>query len=278
MIESLPESFDIAEVARRTGLTSRALRFYESRGLVQPLRSASGRRYYGAAELERIHQILALKRAGLTLAQIQRLTGNRKIDLADLVSTQLAILDNQSREINAAKRLLLSIQSRIERSEPIDAATFCSLIQQGEKMMNKEYEAWAGVWDRFLSDEAQSDFKQAMSRMECGTDFEAQGEQWKELGSRIKAAMPMEPDSEQALGFVREWFTLLAPFSAVATPAMWEGARNMYANMEDWQGGDADPGFDASVFTFIQEATTLARAAGKDIGPVPAWMKDQTKE
>lgn len=278
MIESLPESLDIAEVARRTGLTSRALRFYESRGLVQPLRSASGRRYYGAAELERIHQILALKRAGLTLAQIQRLTGNRKIDLADLVSTQLAILDNQSREINAAKRLLLSIQSRIERSEPIDAATFCSLIQQGEKMMNKEYEAWAGVWDRFLSGEAQSDFKQAMSRMECGTDFEAQGEQWKELGSRIKAAMPMKPDSEEALSFVREWFTLLAPFSAVATPAMWEGARNMYANMEDWQGGDADPGFDASVFTFIQEATTLARAAGKDIGPVPAWMKDQTKE
>lgn len=278
MIESLPESFDIAEVARRTGLTSRALRFYESRGLVQPLRSASGRRYYGAAELERIHQILALKRAGLTLAQIQRLTGNRKIDLADLVSTQLAILDNQSREINAAKRLLLSIQSRIERSEPIDAATFCSLIQQGEKMMNKEYEAWAGVWDRFLSGEAQSDFKQAMSRMECGTDFEAQGEQWKELGSRIKAAMPMKPDSEEALSFVREWFTLLAPFSAVATPAMWEGARNMYANMEDWQGGDADPGFDASVFTFIQEATTIARAAGKDIGPVPAWMKDQIKE
>lgn len=278
MIESLPESLDIAEVARRTGLTSRALRFYESRGLVQPLRSASGRRYYGAAELERIHQILALKRAGLTLAQIQRLTGNRKIDLADLVSTQLAILDNQSREINAAKRLLLSIQSRIERSEPIDAATFCSLIQQGEKMMNKEYEAWAGVWDRFLSGEAQSDFKQAMSRMECGTDFEAQGEQWKELGSRIKAAMPMKPDSEEALSFVREWFTLLAPFSAVATPAMWEGARNMYANMEDWQGGDADPGFDASVFTFIQEATTIARAAGKDIGPVPAWMKDQIKE
>ena len=36
----MAESLDIAEVARLTGLTSRALRFYEARGLVAPLRSA----------------------------------------------------------------------------------------------------------------------------------------------------------------------------------------------------------------------------------------------
>jgi DNA-binding transcriptional MerR regulator len=32
----MAESLDIAEVARLTGLTSRALRFYEARGLVTP--------------------------------------------------------------------------------------------------------------------------------------------------------------------------------------------------------------------------------------------------
>ena len=64
---------DIREVVRRTGLTSRALRFYEARGLVAPLRTHSGRRLYGAGELERLNQIVALKRAGLTLTQIQRL-------------------------------------------------------------------------------------------------------------------------------------------------------------------------------------------------------------
>ena len=39
----MSDSVDIAEVARLTGLTSRALRFYEARGLVKPLRTASGR-------------------------------------------------------------------------------------------------------------------------------------------------------------------------------------------------------------------------------------------
>jgi MerR family transcriptional regulator, thiopeptide resistance regulator len=70
------EAIDIREVARRTGLTSRALRFYEARGLLKPLRTYSGRRLYGRGELERIQQILALKRAGLSLAQIGKLTAH----------------------------------------------------------------------------------------------------------------------------------------------------------------------------------------------------------
>ena len=77
----MSDSVDIAEVARLTGLTSRALRFYEARGLVKPLRTASGRRHYGPAELERLHHILAMKRAGLTLAQIARLTAGKRLDL-----------------------------------------------------------------------------------------------------------------------------------------------------------------------------------------------------
>jgi len=49
---------DIAEVVRRTGLTARALRFYEARGLVQPLRTHAGRRLYGRGEFERINQVM----------------------------------------------------------------------------------------------------------------------------------------------------------------------------------------------------------------------------
>src|SRR3954451_23241643 len=69
-MDPLDTPLDIRDVAKRTGLTSRALRFYEARGLLSPLRTYSGRRLYGRGELERIQQILALKRAGLSLAQI----------------------------------------------------------------------------------------------------------------------------------------------------------------------------------------------------------------
>ena len=50
----MTQIIDIAEVARTNGLSARALRFYEARGLVKPLRTGSGRRCYGAGELERL--------------------------------------------------------------------------------------------------------------------------------------------------------------------------------------------------------------------------------
>src|SRR5690349_15005404 len=145
----MADSLDIAEVVRLTGLTSRALRFYEARGLVRPLRTASGRRHYGPAELERLHQILALKRAGLTLAQIGKLAAGRQLDLGALVAVQLEVLAEREREISASRTLLNSILSRIDRSEPIDVATFCSLIRQGENTMS--HSKWDELQSRYMS-------------------------------------------------------------------------------------------------------------------------------
>ena len=43
----------IGEIARRFGLTHRALRFYESRGLLNPVRHGSSR-VYGVKDVERL--------------------------------------------------------------------------------------------------------------------------------------------------------------------------------------------------------------------------------
>src|ERR1700741_2410684 len=147
----MDDVFDIKQEVRETGLTSRALRFYEARGLIAPLRTHSGRRLYGPGELERINQIVALKRAGLTLAQIQRLTARRPLDLKRLIEAQLEALNARQAEIAEAKQLLLSVKSRIDRGEPVDAATFCSLIRNGETTM--ETENWKTALQRHYSPE-----------------------------------------------------------------------------------------------------------------------------
>ena len=259
MDNSPPRSIDIAEVARRTGLTARALRFYEARGLVQPLRSASGRRHYGPAEMERLHQIVMLKRAGLSLAQIQRIAGRKAIDLPALVAAQIASLDAQAREIEEARKLLLSVQSRIDRSEPIDVATFCSLIRRGEMTMQKEQ--WDKVTDRYFSAEEKAEFGQRMDMVPDGFDASDYATKWKDLGSRIKAAMPMDPAGPQAQAFLAEWKALLKPFTDVATPAMLAGTTRMYERMDEWQG-EADPGFDKAVFDLMREAGKAATGGG----------------
>ena len=159
----MSSSLDISEVAQLTGLTSRALRFYEARGLVKPIRSASGRRYYGPTELERLHKVIVMKRAGLTLAQIQKLTSGRNLDLRALIQAQLEVLEERERSIVKSRGLLEIILSRIDHSEPIDVATFCSLIKEGETTMSQE--KWTDIHNRYMNESELKAFKQAQEKL-----------------------------------------------------------------------------------------------------------------
>ncbi len=247
----MPDSLDIAEVARLTGLTSRALRFYEARGLVTPLRTASGRRHYGPGELERLHQIVAMKRAGLTLAQIQRLTAARPLDLRSIVEAQIATLAERERAIAGARTLLEEILSRIDRSEPIDVATFCSLIRQGETTMSQD--TMNALMERYMSAEQKQAFDRSVAALPPDFDNEAHNARWKDLSERIKAALPMDPASPQAQAFLAEWDEMIRPFLAVASPEMLEGVHHFNERIEEWDG-EADSPFDAEVYRFHQAA------------------------
>ncbi len=243
------QSFDIAEVARRTGLSSRALRFYEARGLVIPLRSASGRRHYGVGELEQLHRLVALKRAGLSLADIKRLFENRAIDLRGMLEVQIAAIEEQAGKLADAKALLQSALSRIDRGEPVDAETFCSLIRKGDVQM--ESESWKKVTDRYFSPEDQAHWAERMEDVPGGFDPMAYNARWEALGAKIEAALPLDPGSAEAGILYDEWQALLAPFKAVATPEMMAGATNLYNRMDEWQG-DRKPPFPMTVWAFIQ--------------------------
>jgi MerR family transcriptional regulator, repressor of the yfmOP operon len=65
----------IQEVAAETGLTTRAIRYYEEVGLLEPAgRSGGAYRLYDASDLERLRHIKELRdEAGFSLAQIGQL-------------------------------------------------------------------------------------------------------------------------------------------------------------------------------------------------------------
>ena len=64
------ELMTIGEVARRSGVASSALRFYEERGLISSERAGSGHRRYPRPVLRRIAFIVFAQRVGLTLEEI----------------------------------------------------------------------------------------------------------------------------------------------------------------------------------------------------------------
>jgi MerR family redox-sensitive transcriptional activator SoxR len=96
----------IGDVARRTGLRTSALRYYETAGLLQPGRRTHGRRVYDASVFESLALIRLAQEAGFTVSEVRRLLSG--FDRATPASTRWRSL---------AQRKLEEINARIERAE-----------------------------------------------------------------------------------------------------------------------------------------------------------------
>ena len=59
-----------SEAAKRLGVSARALRLYEERGLLQPPRTAAGWRTYGPEQMLRAKGIVELRTLGLSLVEV----------------------------------------------------------------------------------------------------------------------------------------------------------------------------------------------------------------
>jgi MerR family redox-sensitive transcriptional activator SoxR len=60
----------IGEIARRTGLSVSAIRFYEEQGLIEPVRSGGNQRRFLRSDIRRLSFILIAQRLGLSLGEI----------------------------------------------------------------------------------------------------------------------------------------------------------------------------------------------------------------
>jgi len=61
----------IGEVARRTGMSVSAIRFYEDKGLVEPIRTSGNQRRFLRSDIRRVSFILIAQQLGLSLEQIR---------------------------------------------------------------------------------------------------------------------------------------------------------------------------------------------------------------
>ena len=105
------DELSIGEVARRAGISTSAIRYYEGEGLLPRPRRRSGRRVYGPEVMVRLRLVELAKQAGFTIPEIRRLLGGfargtppgqRWRALAD---RKLAELDERSRNIVAQRWL-----------------------------------------------------------------------------------------------------------------------------------------------------------------------------
>lgn len=107
----------IGEVARRSGVSARMLRHYESLGLVSPSgRTGAGYREYSDADIRRIFHVESLRALGMSLREI-----GRALDDPDFAPTTIVgDLVRATRERIAAETELLTRLRRIDAAGPAD--------------------------------------------------------------------------------------------------------------------------------------------------------------
>jgi DNA-binding transcriptional MerR regulator len=73
----MSEFLTVGELARRTGVTTSALRYYDELGLVRPTRRVSGHRRYTVDAVAAVGVVRFLQEVGFTLAETKRLLASR---------------------------------------------------------------------------------------------------------------------------------------------------------------------------------------------------------
>jgi len=71
-LDKAGSALHIRDVSGEFGLTLRALRFYEQKGLIRPKRKYGYHRHYTEQDMERLRSIVTLKSFGLSLSEISR--------------------------------------------------------------------------------------------------------------------------------------------------------------------------------------------------------------
>lgn len=102
----------IGELAARTGLPVRTIRFYSDAGVVpEAERSEAGYRLYGPDALARLGLVRALRDLGVDLATIRRVL-EREVSVSDVAAAHAAALDAQIRVLRVQKAVLEAVARR----------------------------------------------------------------------------------------------------------------------------------------------------------------------
>lgn len=117
-----------SEAARRLGVSTKALRLYEQRGLLAPVRSAAGWRAYGPGEMRRAGEIAALRALGFSLAQVARVLQGDPQGLEPALAAHQAALEGRLRQLAGTIERVHALRDGLARGRAPTAGELAGLL------------------------------------------------------------------------------------------------------------------------------------------------------
>lgn len=88
-----------SEAAKRSGVSVKALRLYEQRGLLTPARTAAGWRVYGPDAMSRVAEIIALRELGLSIGQVAQVLEGDATCLESALAAHQAVIEGRLHQL-----------------------------------------------------------------------------------------------------------------------------------------------------------------------------------
>ena len=106
-----------SEAARRLGISAKALRIYEERGLLRPARTATGWRAYGPDEIRRAAEIVTLRSLGFSLGQIEHVLGGSADGLEPALGSLQVRLESEFEQLRRRLEKINTLRDALARGE-----------------------------------------------------------------------------------------------------------------------------------------------------------------
>jgi DNA-binding transcriptional MerR regulator len=240
------------ETARLLGVTVKALRLYEERGLVTPLRTAAGWRTYGPDQIARLHQIVALKRLGLHLARIGELIEGRGLDR--VLDLQERVLARERFQVDQALAIVRQARAMLAAGQALSIDDLATLTKETTMTGKASDEEMKAVFDPLVEKHFTADERAALQRRSF--DQAEVSKSWEALIDEARALMAKgDPYSDAARDLARRWqdqvklFTQGDPKINQKVMGVWKDA------MADPKSAPKLP-LNPEIFAFVQKAAS----------------------
>jgi DNA-binding transcriptional MerR regulator len=181
------ELFTIGEVARRTELSVRTVRFYADTGLIPTReRSGSGHRMFDADAVARLHLVRTLRTFDIDLVTIGQVL-DRRAELTDVAALHAAAIDLQIRTLRLRRAVLLAVADHPDPAGAITTMTELTRMSEEDRRCRID-----DFWDEVCADldlNPEAERRMRAARPDLPDDpTPEQVEAWVELSGLIEDA------------------------------------------------------------------------------------------
>jgi DNA-binding transcriptional MerR regulator len=226
-----PVAWKVGELAKRTGLSVRALHYYDEIGLLSPSqRTGSGHRLYTAGDVVRLQRIKSLQYLGFTLREVRECLDRPDFPLQRVIQLHLSQLKESIELQRRLCDLLDRVITRLRSGEEISSGEFVNTVMEVIEMSENVEKYYTPEQLEYLE----------QRRHEVGEERIREAEaEWAELIEQVRAEMQAgtDPSDKRVQVLARRWMGLVNEFTG-GNPGIERSVGKMWQREENIHGID----------------------------------------